>query len=414
MRLRYCLTRLFFLIMGLRVGKWSRHVADLWSLGPGERNREQEKILRNNKPINAAGKKVASLSELMASPTLTKARLREKKKQSSGFKRRTSGTTGDPIDITLSTEELSVMLGVRDYCFRHYGVRVGDREARFWGRADYGWKSNLKSFVLNRKICVPSGEGAVDSVIRTLKWRPDYLYGYSSLLMEAAVIIETKCIRFKPPKCVICTAETILPAQKEYLKKIFNAPVAEEYGASEFDVIAFECRSGHRHLVNPWHVLMEKSGSLLVSDISRKTTDLINYDLGDCGAIKTSSCHKLGSADFLSDLTGRSINQFFYIDEITKLHVVELAYAINEFQKIQDNVFRFLIVQSRYGELNFYVTEEPNSGVDSLKTFLEERFLKRTGYSISIDVSVDGDKFIRSEKSYFVQEIKNVDSILAD
>lgn len=397
--------------MGIRVNQWSQKVADFWEMESDERSITQEEVLRENKPVNAIGERVVSLSELEASPALTKKRLREQRNQHSDFnggkkfKRRTSGTTGEPIDITLSTEELSIMLGVRDYCFRHYSVCVGDREARFWGRVDCGWKSKLKNFLLNRKVCFPSGEGAVESVVRTLKWRPDYLYGYASLLLEAAEIIEKNKLHFNPPKCVVCTAETILPAQKKYLENVFGAPVAEEYGASEFDIIAFECKSGHLHFVNPWHVILEKADSFWVSDVSRKTTSLINYDLGDSGAIEESHCSILGSNIYLKSLSGRSLNQFVYVDSGVKFHVVELSYAVNEFQNIENIIFRFLIFQSRYGVLDFYLIEEIAVGVGSLKEFMENYIHKKTGKKIHINVVVDQKKFLRPEKSYFIQKL---------
>lgn len=410
MKFRYYLTRLFFWCLGIRVAKWSKRIDAFWKLGAQERRQARERILQSSAPLNANGETVTSIESLERSPVLTKQRYRESIKPSGAavFKRKTSGTTGDPTQVVLSREELSRMLGVREYCFRHYGLRVGEREARFWGRAEEGWKSNLKNFVLNRKVCFPSGEGASESVVKVLSWKPVYFYGYASLLLEAARFVEQGNMDFTPPKCVICTAEMILPAQKEYLAKVFRAPVAEEYGASEFDIVAFECKSGHRHLVNPWLVLQERDESLLISDISRKSTSLINYDIGDSGSIANVRCSQLGDADCLTVLAGRSINRFVYVDHHTKFHVIEVAYAINEYQGNFRTVFGFRIVQENYGTLDLYVSEAPQLGLESLASSVKNYIRKKTGHDVEIHVLSGRKPLDPAEKTYFIQRISTL------
>ncbi|MCR8915810.1 CoF synthetase [Marinobacter panjinensis] len=407
-QLRYILTRVFLHSMGLRVEKWHSQVSILWSLDHEERNRILERMLQVNRPINADGDPVTSLAEINSSPLLSKGRYRKLNSgtnRSGTFKRKTSGTTGEPTTVTLSREDLSRMLGVRDYCFRKYGVRVGDREARFWGRPEFGLKNNIKNFALNRKVCFPSGDHAKESLARILNWAPDYLYGYASLLLEAAALIEKHSMRFRSPKCVICTAETVLPAQKEYLAKVFNAPVAEEYGATEFDIVAFECRDGHRHFVNPWLIIKESDESLLITDVSRKPTSLVNYELGDSGSIEIADCDLLGGSSYLNVLTGRSINRFVYIDSETKFHSVDLSYAINEFQSKKREIFSFQIIQNEYGILNVYISDELQGGNEALKNFMENYILRKTGNRIFVNVSSNKKPSGYSSKSYFTQNI---------
>ena len=406
--LRYFLTRIFLFSIGLRVAKWRSHVSALWQLSREERDMVLEEMLRKNRPINADLVSVTSLEALQCSPSLSKGRYRELGRSAEGsgaFQRKTSGTTGEPTGVTLSREELSRMLGVRDYCFRHYGVRVGDREARFWGRPEKGIKSDVKNFLLNRKVCFPSGDCAKKSLEKVLKWKPDYLYGYASLLLEAAMLVEKCSIRFTSPKCVICTAETILPAQKEYLSEVFNAPVTEEYGATEFDVIAFECIDGHRHFVNPWLIIIEGEESLLITDVSRTSTSLVNYELGDNGTIASNDCSKLGDLNYLDELNGRSINRFVYIDQNTKFHSVDLSYAINAFQIREQQVFTFRIVQNEYGALNVYVSDKLHSKDEALKTHMESYIRKKTGNEIVVNIFSNEYKPENSSKSYFIQNI---------
>lgn len=407
-KFRYFLTCILFFAIGLRVAKWRSHVNALWQLSREERNKFLEEMLRANRPTNADGVSVTSLVGVKSSPSLRKSLYRELGGSATGsgaFQRKTSGTTGEPTEVTLSREELSRMLGVRDYCFRHYGVRVGDREARFWGRTEKGIKSGLKNFVLNRKVCFPSGDHAKESLEKILKWKPDYLYGYASLLLEAAMLVEKYSIRFICPKCVICTAETILPAQKEYLSKVFNAPVAEEYGATEFDVIAFECRAGHRHFVNPWLMIKETEESLLITDVSRTSTSLVNYELGDNGSVNRGNCSRLGDLDYLKSLSGRSINRFVYLDSEKRFHSVYLSYAINEFQSRERQIFRFQIVQNEYGVLNLYISDKLKGGDEALKEHMMSYIRNKTGGEVIIHVLSNENISGNSSKSYFIQNL---------
>jgi len=406
---RYYLTRLFFIVMGLRISKWRKHILSFWNLGEEERMRAFEGLLFTHKPLNADGVPISAIADVYTSPVLTKSTYRELDPTSSvvgAFNRKTSGTTGEPTKVSLSREELSRMLAVRDYCFRHYGFRLGDKEARFWGRAERGLTSVLKNFVLNRKVCFPMGEDASTSVARILSWKPDYLYGYASLLLEAAVLVEKYKIKFTPPKCVVCTAETIMPAQKDYLARIFSAPVAEEYGATEFDIVAFECRNGHRHLVNPWLIVRSDDGALLVTDMSRRSTNLVNYDIGDSGTIQKSECVLLGDTDYLSVLEGRSIHRFVYVDPETRFHSVDLAYAINDYQRSKREVFSFRFFQSEYGAVELCVSVEPLAGAEALKDYIERAILARTGNVIVVNALVGDVQAQQTEKSYFVQKIK--------
>lgn len=406
--LRYFLTRIFFYAIGLRVAKWRSHVNALWQLSREERNKSLEEMLRTNRPMNADCVSVTSLVGVKNSPLLSKSRYRELGGSAGGagaFQRKTSGTTGEPTEFILSREELSRMLGVRDYCFRHYGIRVGDREARFWGRPEKGIKSGLKNFVLNRKVCFPSGDCAKESLEKILKWNPEYLYGYASLLLEAAMLVEKYSIRFTSPKCIICTAETVLPAQKEYLSKVFNSPVAEEYGATEFDVIAFECPAGHRHFVNPWLIIKETEESLLITDVSRTSTSLVNYELGDSGSVDRGNCSRLGDLDYLKSLNGRSINRFVYLDPENKFHSVYLSYAINEFQSKERQIFRFQIIQNEYGVLNLYISDNLQAGNEVLKEHMKSYIREKTGGEVIIHVFSNENISGHSSKSYFIQNL---------
>lgn len=397
--------------MGLSVRRYRRKVERLWGFSEDERSRALDQFLSRSRPLNSKGEEVTSLKSLRASPSLSKRQFWDQALKSHGrnrkakFGRHTAGTTGDPTHVSLNRKELGRMLGVRDYCFRHYGLKLGEREARLWGRAETGFKSQVKNFLMNRRIFHPVGPQAESEVVDLVKWRPAYLYGYASLLLEAAKILDRMDLTFEPPKCVVCTAESILPAQKAFISKAFKAPVAEEYGSTEFDVIAFECKKGHRHVVNPWLVVEEGRENGLISDVSRVTQSLIRYELGDFFTIRDSRCGVLGSINFLDQLHGRTIDLFFFVNRNQKVHVISIARLFDRYFIENNDIFSFHIFQNAYSTLDVRIDSLPVAGVDIFQLFLETEISRIAGGNIKVTVSVQQFKETSSKRNYFIQNM---------
>lgn len=411
---RFLLTRLLFVAMGLPIGRYRKQVEQLWSLNDGTRADRLDQLLARNRPLNADGKEVGGLEKLRSSPSMSKKQLRTQSARRQGndgksrFGRHTAGTTGEPTHVSLGRKELARMLAVRDYCFRHYGLKLGQREARLWGRPEAGSKSRLKNFVMNRRVFHPVGSEAKYEVAELLRWKPDYLYGYASLLLETAQILDGMEIEFVPPKCVICTAESILPTQKAYISKVFKAPVIEEYGSTEFDVIAFECAEGHRHLVNPW-ILVENTEDkgCLVTDASRTSQSLVRYELGDYVSLASSGCTLLGCAEVIEQLEGRSINRFAYLSKDEKFHALEFARAVDRYQSLSGEVFEFTVYQNHYGCFELDTFPPPKKGGQDVSSFVSEYLYDVVGKSV--DVVPTGERVASAsftKKGYFIQAME--------
>lgn len=411
---RFSLTRLFFLAMGLPISRYRKEVESLWNLSDSDRVEKLNRLLVSNHPKNSAGVDVTGLEALSSSPPLSKKQLSTHSNdlQSMGsrllFGRHTAGTTGEPTHVALNRIELSRMLGVRDYCFRHYGVKLGKREARLWGRPESGVKSWVKNYVMNRKVFHPVGPNAGNEILDLVKWQPDYLYGYTSLLLEAAKLLESMDLEFEPPKFVVCTAESVLPAQKAYISKVFRAPVAEEYGSTEFDIIAFECKKGHRHLVNPWLIVEGSEEGGLISDVSRTTQDLVRYQLGDQFFIKESSCHLFGNHQYIESLQGRTIDIFFFFNEKDKVHIITFSRILDRYFSESGDVFSFIMVQNSYSMLDLKIDTVPIKGVDFLKELFEREVKLETGLSVSLNIIIGSLTSDYGKRNYFIQNLPNV------
>ncbi|QFS86922.1 hypothetical protein FIU96_08700 [Marinobacter sp. THAF39] len=411
-KFRSVITRALYRFLGLNIDYWCREVARLWSLPSEQLVLEREAVLAETGPLNASGQPVRTLAQLSSSSVLSKATLIDRFQKANAqkspgmryFSRHTSGTTGQPTEIILSRAELSRLLAVRDYCFRHHGISLGESEGRLWSEHK-GIKSRVMNFLLNRRVVCPTGANAVTKVLELLRSNPTYLYGYSSLLLEAARLIDESGESFPPPKLVVCTAETILPAQKAFISKVFNAPVAEEYGSTEFDVIGFECSKGHRHLVNPWLVVEDGPERCLVSDVSRKSQSLVRYDLGDALELSTSQCGSLGSKQVIKNLQGRTINRFFYVSPDEKVHSSIFSRIIDEYSHQYNEMFSFLATQEHYGELALNIDAVRLTNADDLSEFVRIRFEEECGTTIRVTVNAGARQMQAGKRNYFIQKL---------
>jgi phenylacetate-CoA ligase len=410
---RYVLARLTYLVLRLPVARFQAEVEELWGLEPNERLQRLSCILNKNQPKDAQGVAVHSLSELPDRPPMSKADLRAMSAASStvasSFSRHTAGTTGEPTHISLSRTELAQMLAIRAYCYSKHGLKLGQREARVWGRAANSLTAKIRDFLLNRKVFYPAEDGAEETVEKLVKWSPEYLYGYTSLILEAAQIAQKKGLKPRGVKAVICTAESILPAQKKFIAEVFGAPVFEEYGSTEFDVIAFECSRGHLHLVNPWLWVEEEEDTVLITDVSRKSQSIVRYQLGDAVSLAKADCSELGSMCSIEELRGRTAQQFAYINPKQKFHAVVFGRVLDSYMRNFNDCFRFTIRQKEYNSFYFYLSEQPSLGVRHFRSWISSELITKLELQqdLNIVVSCDNTKAGREKFTYFVQEIKS-------
>ena len=92
------------------------------------------------------------------------------------------------------------------------------------------------------------------------KFRPTYIYGYTSALDKLAEYIEAHDKVDFPVKVVFIAAEQLYDFQRQRLSRVFNAPVANEYGCVETGSIAYECPAGS------WHLLLEHNYVEFIND----------------------------------------------------------------------------------------------------------------------------------------------------
>jgi len=385
-----------YFLLGLPVNKAYKRVCELNRLsyeGLMQHKLALLKELYSARPLSKPLDTESQISALLQSldikdkSSFQKLELTEKQTKAA-FSRETAGTTGTPLKLYYTKNTIAHQLAVRRYCFSSYGVMLGEREARFWGRREETFKSKLKEKVLNRKVFSFLGEPhyEIDSL---RKFKPSYAYGYSSLILNAAKAYDS--LRIKPPKLkvIICTAETLMDFQIEFITKVFQCPVVMEYGCTEFDVIAFQCHEGEYHQVNPDLLLEESSKGCLVTDFNNTLMKMHRYRLGDDLTLSVPLCSCESHLPVITEIKGRSNKQLVKLPCGKQVHAVVFAYIAEELNEQGYQISNFKVIQKKINSFEFFVevsNDERAESAPKIIVKIKELFSEKLGDDLLLNI----------------------------
>lgn len=233
----------------------------------------------------------------------------------------------------------------------------------------------------------------------------DYINGYTSSIVLFAKFLQKKNIILKElcPHLKLCivTSEMFFEEDKKLLEAQFAVPVVNEYGASEFGLLAFENPQGEWVLNSETKVVEIVSdageilphgeeGRIIITSLFNKAHPFIRYDIGDRGIIERGSHSKkpvlrklLGRTNDIAVLPSGKIVPGLTFYYVTKT-VIEDDGMVKEFIVQQIEPDRFKVIYVAETELSVEKLEKIEK---ALATYLEEglqidfqytQFLNRT------------------------------------
>jgi len=284
--------------------------------------------------------------------------------------RMTGGSTGTPALVYADRMANAHSLAARYRCLRWYGVRAGDRQARFWGRPrdQYRYRERAKDLALNR-LRINSTQLDPDRLPRLLRalrrFRPDFAYGYTSLMLMFLDRVEA--LPAPGPglrlKLVVATSETSLPSQRQRIGAAFGCPCVSEYGCSETDIISFECPHRGNHVMAE-NVLVEiihasdtppGLGEVVVTDLNNRAMPLIRYRLGDLAALDGRACPCGRGLPTIENIMGRKLGEYVQTPTGRMVYSSSFAYMFEELVASSIPVRQYKIVQEALDRLRIIV-----------------------------------------------------------
>ncbi|MBK7947573.1 MAG: hypothetical protein IPK00_02245 [Deltaproteobacteria bacterium] len=151
------------------------------------------------------------------------------------------GSTGVPVRIRKTRYATAAEQAASWRSYAWYGIRPGDRQARFWGTPLTGKtraRARAIDWVLNRdrfSAFAFSGDDLRRYYQRLLVSKPDWVYGYVSMLVEFSrfALSERLDLPRLGIRSVVTTSEALTEPDRKIIEEGFAAPVFNEYGCGE-------------------------------------------------------------------------------------------------------------------------------------------------------------------------------------
>lgn len=277
---------------------------------------------------------------------------------------RTGGSTGEPVKFHLDRVTVEHYEAARWRGLSWWGIGLGDPSVMIWGSPiemtqNQSRVYRLKERLLKNRTIVPAygldPQKVRDYVNMINSFKPEYIYGYASILSAFAQLMKEQGLRIiKKLKGVVSTAETLYDDQRLLIQSSFGAPVINEYGARDGGIIAYECPSGSMHITEE-NLILEildiqtakkaedgHSGLVIVTDLHNYSMPRLRYLLGDVARLSNEGCECGRRLRVLQAIEGREDDIF--VSKEGKLvhghfwnHIARNMGGIRQFQLIQHN-----------------------------------------------------------------------------
>lgn len=299
----------------------------------------------------------------------------------------TGGSTGAPVRIIKDADGVAREMATTWAALEWYGIRLGERSVRFWGtpltrRRRLRFK--LTDFAMNRIRL--SAFDLDDADLRRywtdcLKFRPVWMYGYASLIHMFADWIEHNGLDGQNIglRSVVSTSEPLNDTQRDQIRRVFNAPVYDEYGCGEVGAIAYSCEAGSLHVMTD-NVFVEildddqlpvrpgHTGEVIVTDLTNRAMPLLRYRLGDRAVVGTlCSCGR--GFPTIGKILGR-IHDVVYTPTGRRWHGEKVDYLMSQLFAEQGGFRQYQVIQHSRDALRICLVSE-DAISDELKSRIE-------------------------------------------
>jgi phenylacetate-CoA ligase len=237
----------------------------------------------------------------------------------------TSGSTGSPMEVHHDRRSLlaNISYGERErqplveHCgtFRPRELYVGNETSVIKDVTAFYERNTLMVRPRRRFVSVREPLERVAEIANAE--RPDVLVGYGGWVDLFFKTVAARGIALDPPKMVMYMAEALPPGGREHIEGHFGIPVVSRYSAAEAFKIGYYCerRTGFHLHEDLCHVRVVGAdgeplatgapGRLVISNLVNRGTVLLNYPIGDVGAIVDDVCACGRTFKLLSELEGR-------------------------------------------------------------------------------------------------------------
>ena len=245
--------------------------------------------------------------------------------------RRTGGSSGRRMIIMRTWLEERLLGLFRVRAQHDVGERITDRRvivhhpgARVQGDNLALWHL-MQRVGLYRKHSLSCKDDPEDALRFLRSYRPHVIGGYSSSIARIATAASEEDRRVIRPRVVTVGAEVLTPLMRRQIEHAFGAPVFDFYGAHEFNLLAWQCRStGNLHVCDDGMVLevlsgdraaeIGEQGEVVGTNLHAFASPFLRYRLGDIVTRGPGPCPCGAPFGTIREVQGRTIDMFHLPD----------------------------------------------------------------------------------------------------
>ena len=324
------------------------------------------------------------------------------------IKCRTSGSTGEPLDVFLNKRELSHRVAMQT---RVYGLNLTEKKVNILDRTPLPAKGSPATIFRKLKQCLNHlglwrryyfslFEEPSELVSKLLEIKPDVIETQPSTLRLISEFVRENNITGISPKSIFTRAELLNREDRKQIEAVFNTKLTDLYGTIEFGIVAWECEKHQGYHINSDIVVVEamkddqqvygEEGEMVCTDLINYTMPLIRYALGDIVVLSKEKCSCGRNFPLIELVEGRS-NDFVSLPSgkimppIPLIITLEKIEGINQYKLVQENinVFDVQIVKGQ----NFKETT-----IEEVKRVLTEILGRKTRINVNIVSEIPREK----------------------
>ena len=314
----------------------------------------------------------------------------------------TSGTTGSPMTVYFSREDMGVRSAFLERCRRWAGVHIGQRRASFTGRnivpirqrkPPY-WRYNRPGNQLLFSAYHLAEENFPAYFRALAKFQPEIMDGYPSAIhILAEYALRNDRVGVVRPKAILVSAETLLPHQRKAIESAFQAKLYNQYASSDGAPFISECRYGrlHNHLdsgvieilnSDGTPTLPGQTGQMVVTCFTTHVTPFLRFAINDVAvpAAEDACCECGLPFPLVGAIVGR-------VDDILRTPDRGFVGRLDTvFKKLPNSVVEAQIVQISPETIVLRIVPDPHRYKTEHASLVVGELRKRLGTVVDIQV----------------------------
>lgn len=314
--------------------------------------------------------------------------------------RPTSGTSGTPLEIIFDERANDYLEAVY---LRALLVAGYDPKKPLM----YYWWTDFDNKVYNKlgfmdKVYIPCTLTEDQQLEIFQSNNTGYIYYYGGILYSIAQKILNYGIDIEA-KMVATHAEMITKQMRKRITKAFGVEPFDQYGTTEFNRLAWQCKKRDNYHVDADSIIMELSDekTAIVTGLANYILPLIRYDMGDVIETSDEGCSCGRTLPTIKNICGRK-------EDIIRLKSGKAftpATIADEIARLED-VYKFSAIYN--GNNKFYIDVVPFIGYENLEDILQMALVNRLKEKVKIKVNIVDEipkskrgkrKIVSSEKS---------------